>query len=238
MATVDIGRQMEVHRLAVAGGETRIARDTGHRLGRVLLPLSRFAEVQAIATATLTLGPDAGAFYQRGWARHATGRPRPALEDFQSALNLFRQADNRGDEAPTLNNIGLVYNGLGDRRQALDHYQQALPIAREIGNRSGEAAALNNIGGVYFGLGDRRRALDYYQLALPIQREVGDRVTEAVTRYNIAMIHRDGGKLNLAVAELERVVDLDRQVEHPDLADDTAMLEQVRQELAQTHTET
>ncbi|WP_203794800.1 tetratricopeptide repeat protein, partial [Actinoplanes derwentensis] len=92
---------------------------------------------------------------------------------------------------------------------------------------------LTNIGLVYDGLGDRQRALDFYQQALPIRREVGDRAGEATTRYNIAMIHRAGGDLVLAVGELERVVDLDRQVEHPDLAGDTAMLEQVRHELTQ-----
>jgi Tfp pilus assembly protein PilF len=69
-------------------------------------------------------------------------------------------------------------------------------------------------------------------------REVGDRAGEAVTRYNLAMAYRDGGDLVRAVAELEQVVDLDRQVEHPDLADDTAILAQVRRELTQTPTET
>jgi hypothetical protein len=47
------------------------------------------------------------------------------------------------------------------------------------------------------------------------------------------MIHRADGNLEQAIGELELVVDLDRQVDHPDLASDTAMLEQVRQEQAQ-----
>ncbi|SDT07549.1 hypothetical protein SAMN04489716_2435 [Actinoplanes derwentensis] len=61
---------------------------------------------------------------------------------------------------------------------------------------------------------------------------------EAATRYNMAMRYRDSGDLAATVAQLEQVVELDRQVEHPDLADDTAMLEQVRRELAQAPTET
>ena len=44
------------------------------------------------------------------------------------------------------------------------------------------------------------------------RREVGDRAGEAVTRYNIAMTHRADGNLALAGSELERVVNLDRQV--------------------------
>jgi tetratricopeptide (TPR) repeat protein len=78
----------------------------------------------------------------------------------------------------------------------------------------------------------RQQALEYYRQALPIRREVGDRAGEAVTRYNIAMMHRQRGQLDRAVTELELVVELDRQVGHPDLQSDTAMLERVRQERA------
>ena len=53
-----------------------------------------------------------------------------------------------------------------------------------------------------------------------------------MTRYNMAMIHRDRGELGRAVAELEQVVELDRQVGHPDLQSGTEMLRRVRQELA------
>ena len=85
---------------------------------------------------------------------------------------------------------------------------------------------------MYDGLGEPQRALEYYGQALPILREVGDRAGEAVTRYNVAMIHRAQGELGRAVAELEQVVELDRQVGHPDLQSDTEMLHRVRQELA------
>jgi hypothetical protein len=54
---------------------------------------------------------------------------------------------------------------------------------------------------------------------------------EAVTRYNVAMMHRAQGELGRAVAELEQVVELDRQVGRPDLQSDTEMLHRVRQEL-------
>ena len=50
------------------------------------------------------------------------------------------------------------------------------------------------------------------------------------------MIHRGRGELDRAVTELEQVVELDRQVGHPDLASDTAMLERVRQEQAESGT--
>jgi hypothetical protein len=46
------------------------------------------------------------------------------------------------------------------------------------------------------------------------------------------MIHRAEGNLDLAIGELKRVVGLDREIGHPDLASDTAALERLRQERA------
>ncbi|WFE22127.1 tetratricopeptide repeat protein [Solwaraspora sp. WMMD937] len=140
-----------------------------------------------------------------------------------------------GEDASAFHYLGWAQRATGQPRQALASYEQALRLYREAGNRGNEAASLNNIGEVYDGLGDRRRALVFYGEALPIRREVGDRAGEAVTRYNIAMVHRAEGDLDKAIDELEIVVELDRQVEHPDLASDTAMLEQVRQERAAAH---
>ena len=70
-----------------------------------------------------------------------------------------------------------------------------------------------------------------YERALPILEEVEDRSGESVTRYNMAMIYRSGGRLEEAVEELRRVVELDELVSHPDLESDRAMLAQVEQEL-------
>ena len=72
-----VARWVEVHRLAVAGREAGIARDVGGRVGGGWLARSRFADVARLAGLTLTLGEDARAFYQLGWAKDATGdRPR------------------------------------------------------------------------------------------------------------------------------------------------------------------
>ncbi|MBB5866669.1 tetratricopeptide (TPR) repeat protein [Allocatelliglobosispora scoriae] len=203
---------LEVHRLAVAGRDAAIARQVGGSVGRAWLRTSRFADVDTLATATLTLGPDAGAFYDRGGARASTGQPRLALGDFQEALTLYRAADDRGNEAATLTNIGLAYYGLGDRQQALTYYAQALPIQREVGDRAGEAVTLTNIGLAYYGLGDRQQALTYYAQALPIQREVGDRAGEAVTLTNIGLAYYGLGDRQQALTYYAQALPIQREV--------------------------
>src|SRR5215470_20308245 len=106
---MSVARWVEVHRLAVAGGEAGIARDVGGRVGRLWLARSRFADVAQLAELTLTLGEDARAFYQLGWARRATGDGTAALAAYDQALRLDRAAGARGNEAATLCAIGLVY---------------------------------------------------------------------------------------------------------------------------------
>ena len=133
-----VARWVEVHRLAVAGREAGIARDVGGRVGRAWLGRSRFADVARLAGLTLTLGEDASAFYQLGWARDATGDPTAALADYGQALRLYRAAGDRGNEAATLNNIGHVYRGLGERQRALEYYGQALPIRGRSGTGPGK----------------------------------------------------------------------------------------------------
>jgi tetratricopeptide (TPR) repeat protein len=232
VAMASTARWVEVHRLAVAGREAGIAREVGGRVGAVWLGRSRFADVARLAELTLTLGEDARAFYQLGWAKDATGDRAAALATYDQALRLYRAASDRSSEAATLSNIGAVYRGLGEPQRALEYFGQALPIRREVGDRAGEAVTLDNIGAVYRGLGEPQRALEYFGQALPIRREVGDRAGEAETRYNMAMIHRAGGELDRAVAELEQVVELGRQVGHRDLQSDTEMLHRVREDLA------
>src|SRR5580693_7704755 len=99
-----VARWVEVHRLAVAGREAGIARDVGRRVGWVWLGRSRFADVARLAGLTLTLGEDALALYQLGWAKNATGDRTAALAAYGQALRLYQAAGDRGYEAATLGN--------------------------------------------------------------------------------------------------------------------------------------
>jgi tetratricopeptide (TPR) repeat protein len=91
-----------------------------------------------------------------------------------------------------------------------------------------EATTLNNIGHVYSALGDKRKALDFYEQALPLRRQVGDRWGERTTRYNMGMVYEGMSDLARAEEELKIVVELDADIEHPDLASDRAALGRIQ----------
>jgi tetratricopeptide (TPR) repeat protein len=181
-----VARWVEVHRLAVAGREAGIARDAGGRVGWVWLTRSRFADAARLAGLTLTLGEDARAFYQLGWAKTATGDPAAALEYYGQALRLYRAAGDRGHEAATLSNIGGVYDGLGEPHRALEYYGQALPITREVGNRAGEAVTRYNVAMIHRAQGDLGRAVAELEQVVELDRQVSHPDLQSDTE----MLHR------------------------------------------------
>jgi CHAT domain-containing protein/Tfp pilus assembly protein PilF len=146
--------------------------------------------------------------YQQGSAESL----RQAIQKWQEARLLYRAVGDRGGEAITLNNIGLVYDDLGEKQKALDYYNQALPIYRAVGDRRGEATTLNNIGLVYNALGEKQKALDFYNQALPILRAVGDRRVEATTLNNIGAVYNALGEKQKALDYYNQALPIRRAV--------------------------
>ena len=179
-------RWVEVRRLAVAGREAGIARDVGGRIGGVWLARSRFADVARLAGLTLTLGEDARAFLQLGWAKNATGDQTAALEYYGQALRLYRAAGDRGSEAATLNNIGGVYHALGEPQRALEYFGQALPVLREVGDRAGEAVTRYNVAMIHRAQGDLGRAVAELEQVVELDRQVSHPDLQSDTE----MLHR------------------------------------------------
>jgi tetratricopeptide (TPR) repeat protein len=183
------------------------------------LPLLRAVGNKSVEATTLN---NIGAVWD------ALGDKQKALDYFELALPLLRAVGNKTVEATTLNNIGAVWSALGDKHKALDYYNQALPLRRAVGDKSGEATTLNNIGGVWSDLGDKQKELDFYNQALTLRRAVGDKSGEAVTCFNLGLLHESLGDLDQAITYLERCVELDEQVQHPDLESDRAVLARVK----------
>ena len=178
-----------MHRLAVAGREAGIARDVGGRVGGGWLARSRFADVARLAELTLTLGEDARAFYQLGWARNATGEPDRGAGRLRSGTAPVpgrRRPRQRGRHAEQhrrrVPRSGRAAAGAGVLRAgAADHAG-----GRGPGRGGGHAEQHRRR---VRGLGEPQRALEYYGQALPILREVGDRAGEAATLNNIGAVY-------------------------------------------------
>jgi tetratricopeptide (TPR) repeat protein len=152
--------------------------------------------------AQSTESPEADRLLQEGvqlYQQRTAESLRGAIEKWEEARRLYREAGVQDWEALALIGIGRVYSDLGEKQKALDYYNQALPLFQAVGNRSGEATTLTNIGTVYSALGEQQTALDYYNQALPLRRAVGDRSGEATTLTNIGTVYSDLGEQQKAL---------------------------------------
>jgi CHAT domain-containing protein/tetratricopeptide (TPR) repeat protein len=137
---------------------------------------------------------------------------RKSVEKYQEALELYRRAGARSEEANTLKNVGDVYLGLGEMQKALEKLNQALPLWRMVGDRKGEANTLNDIGVVYLSVGDMQKALEKFNEALPLSRAVGDHIGEAQILTNIGPVYRVLGDMQKALEKYNEALPLWRMV--------------------------
>jgi CHAT domain-containing protein len=101
------------------------------------------------------------------------GKKQKALEYYNQALPVARAANDKEQEARSLNNIGLAYSDLGKKEQALEYYNQALTLSRAASVRTQEVLALMYIG-AYYGNFDQKRALEYFKQALTLSPTFSD----------------------------------------------------------------
>lgn len=119
---------------------------------------------------------------------NALGQQQKAIEQFQLALTIFKQASGHAeDEARTLSHIGDVYREWGFPELSIRFYRDALAIYAHINDTTGKSVALNNLGVAYLSVRDKKKSVEYLNLALASYRASGDRRAIALTLNNLGM---------------------------------------------------
>lgn len=87
-----------------------------------------------------------------------------ALENYQKALQLYQDIDQKNSISKVCNNIGVVYKSQGNNKKALDYFQKALKIQEQTGEQT-VPVTLTNIGVIYFEQNNLAKAIQYYNRA-------------------------------------------------------------------------
>ena len=139
------------------------------------------------------------------------GQGAKALDYFNQALPIWREAGEHGGEALTLNNMGQDLCRSGQEAEVAGGLQPgAVDLARGR-QPPGRGSTLNNIGRLYRDLGQQQTALDYYNQALPIWREVGNRSGEALALNDIGRAYADMGQPQKALEYAEQALPIWRE---------------------------
>jgi len=142
---------------------------------------------------------------------YAREGPRAALPEFERALALFRQGDDRRGEAIVLGLIGNCYKRFGDFPKALDHLQRSLAMKQQLGDRLEEGKTHSHLGLVYWEMGDYARAAEALGRSIALAREVSDRQLEGAALNNLGLVYDEQGDYRRSLAQYERALELHRQ---------------------------
>jgi CHAT domain-containing protein len=123
----------------------------------------------------VVLLPDEGLAITRAWvhdslaAAHSyLGHFDEALQNYQIALSVHRDIDDRHGEADSLMGLGRTYLSIGELDLASSYLTEALYLTDETGDGSAREAALRYLGNVEYLSGNYSQALSYHNRALSV----------------------------------------------------------------------
>ncbi|MBK8465333.1 MAG: CHAT domain-containing protein [Chloracidobacterium sp.] len=151
---------------------------------------------------------EANVIYQQGTPESL----RLALEKFESAVKLFRDLEDKKNEAKALLTIGEIYIDLGERAKALDYLGQTLAVVKQDNDTQTEAPLLNSIGEVYDGLGEYNKAIENYEKALVVTRQIVNEDLEAIILSNIGLVYIYLGERQKALDTLHQSLEIKRKI--------------------------
>lgn len=139
------------------------------------------------------------AIKMQGVTYYYQGLVQQAVIEYNRALNIATQLNNRIKQANLLSNIGLAYFDMYNMELALEYYQQAKAIYEISGSAQDKADILHNIAGVYTRLSRYDSALDIYRQVLDVFQQLDDKDGVAQAYGNMGVAYDESGQDQLAL---------------------------------------
>ena len=144
-------------------------------------------------------------------------RPEQALEVFQRALALYRDAGDFAGQASCHNSLGIVHTARGDWAQAELELSTAIALGRTAGTPDVWGLYTLNLGVVFLKVGDHDQARDLFGEALALFAAVRHGERQLYALYNLAHLEHERGDLQAAAELFDVALSLARQVGDSDV---------------------
>jgi DNA-binding SARP family transcriptional activator/tetratricopeptide (TPR) repeat protein len=162
----------------------------------------------AAAGTQQNVGGQAAMHLSLGIADRTVNRLAEAIEHFETAGALARQAGWLEGEASAVNSLGIVHATRGDMHAALAGFSAALQVNRQLNRAATVAMNLGNIVVLRIWLGEVRQAIVECREALELHRQTGNRAGEALMHNNLAVALQGNGQFAAASEHLRRALAL------------------------------
>ena len=127
-----------------------------------------FANKAIFAAHSINKKIEAITYYRIALSYHGISDYLRALENYDKALELFKETGNSHRVGGTYLSIGALYSSIPDYAKSIDAHQKAIEIFTALHEEASLSDCYFNIGEIYSGLNENIKALEYYQKALKI----------------------------------------------------------------------
>ncbi|MFQ5793149.1 MAG: tetratricopeptide repeat protein, partial [Acidobacteriota bacterium] len=227
-------------RLEEAGVDARVVAQAWRGLGRAQLALGGLVhERRAVESHGRSLeifeaegdrSEMAVSLNLMGHASLARYKWSEALGSFRQALALWEGLGDRRGMAVASNGMGQTFYEKEEYEHARKYFEQDLAHSRAAKDEAGVARALSDLGRAHAALRSWERAGETYDEALAIRGSIGDRRGEALVHWGRAHMAFSREDRDGAVSEMERAVQILRELEDRDLERAERHLSRMRHE--------
>ena len=154
---------------------------------------------------------EASSYGNEGYLHSENGDYNKEEKAYLKALELFKLADSNEGIAQIYNFLGTVADAQGDLIKGLDYMQKGLELAIKVNDVKGMAGAYANIAASHLTIHNYELARFNYQQAISNAQKCNDVLVEENARAGLAYVLYGEGKLDSALIEAERAMDLVRQ---------------------------
>jgi tetratricopeptide (TPR) repeat protein len=133
----------------------------------------------------------AATYHQLGMIAQELHEFEEARSNYQLALEIYIEFNDRFSQAATYHQLGYVAQELREFEQAKRNYQLALEIKREFSDRYNQASTYHQLGMVAQELREFEQAKRNYRQALAIFIEFGDRYSQSNVYHQLGTIAQE-----------------------------------------------
>ncbi len=143
-------------------------------------------------------------------------QPDRAFEDYDKALKLGNQINDKSIAIYCLLGIGKTYRAKKDYPKAIEYYLTALGYCDRVSGITDKGKILSELANAYLHSGDNDKAMEYAQSALTLGQQY-NQIGQIQTAYTtLGQIYLKDNKYPLAVSFLQKSVALGRENTLPD----------------------
>lgn len=186
-----------------------------HLLGTVENALHNRAEAVKLWMQSIRLFENEGepaaaarALCDLGNARRMNGDLNAATNDFENALMMLSNINDRVTRGLVLSNAANLYTQAGDVDTAEDFYKESIQIAQDLRDVHSESIRQGNLAWFYVQTGRAQQAIELFERSLTASRRLNDGLLVAIQTNNLGYAYARLGQHEKALSLYQEALNL------------------------------